>query len=44
MEGRPQIKPRENIMLAYQHKQPYYIPSMFTDIAGFQANPTMERY
>ena len=44
MEGRPQIKPKENIMLAYQHKQPYHIPSMFTDIAGFQANPTMERY
>ena len=44
MEGMPQVLPKENIMLAYQHKTPYYLPSMFTDINLFQANPTMERY
>ncbi|MBR5931331.1 MAG: hypothetical protein IKZ95_04820 [Lachnospiraceae bacterium] len=40
----PQITPKENIMMAYRHEKPAYIPSMFTDIAMFQANPTMERY
>lgn len=40
----PNVTPKENIMLAYQHKTPYYLPSMFTDINLFQANPTMERY
>lgn len=44
MEGAPQISPKENIMLAYQHKTPFFMPSMFTDINLFQANPTMERY
>lgn len=44
MGAAPQIAPRENVMLAYQHKVPYYMPSMFTDINLFQANPTMERF
>jgi len=44
MEGAPQVLPKENVMLAYQHKTPFYMPSMFTDINLFQANPSMERY
>ena len=40
----PQVMPKENIMLAYQHKVPFYMPSLFTDINLFQANPSMERY
>ncbi|MCF0229211.1 MAG: hypothetical protein HUJ76_05900, partial [Parasporobacterium sp.] len=38
------IRPIENIMLAYQHKTPFYMPSMFTDVNLFQANPSMERF
>ena len=44
MGAQPQIAPRDNVMLAYQHKVPFYMPSMFTDINLFQANPTMERF
>ena len=44
MEGMPQILPKENVMMAYKHMTPVYLPSMFTDINLFQANPSMERY
>ena len=44
MEGMPQISPKENVMMAYRHMTPVYLPSMFTDINLFQANPSMERY
>ena len=44
MGAMPQVAPIENVMLAYQHKVPYYMPSMFTDINLFQANPMMERF
>ncbi|MCF0120103.1 MAG: hypothetical protein HUJ65_00575, partial [Oscillospiraceae bacterium] len=44
MEHTPQISPKENVMLAYRHQTPAYIPSIFTDISIFQANPAMERY
>ncbi len=30
--------------MAYQHKQPAYIPCFYTDIALIQARPQMERY
>ena len=44
MGAAPQVLPKENVMLAYQHKVPFYMPSMFTDINLFQANPMMERF
>ena len=40
----PQVLPKENIMMAYRHQLPFYMPSMFTDVNLFQANPSMERY
>ena len=40
----PNIRPIDNAMLAYQHKQPYYIPSIFTDITMFKPFPELERY
>lgn len=44
MTEETKIKPIENIKLAYQHKVPYYMPSLFTDLNWFQANPSLERY
>lgn len=38
------IKPIENIMLAYQHKMPYYMPSVFTDLNIFKPYAELERY
>lgn len=35
---------RENAMLAYRHKQPQWIPGLFTDISIMFANPHGERY
>lgn len=40
----PAIKPIDNIMLAYHHKQPYYIPSIYTDMTMFKPYPELERY
>lgn len=39
-----QLTPRENALIAYRHGTPAYIPSMYTDMNIFMANPRMERY
>lgn len=44
MGATQQVLPKENIMMAYRHQVPSYMPSLQTDINLFQANPTMERY
>ncbi|MDR1902126.1 MAG: hypothetical protein LBQ88_07605 [Treponema sp.] len=38
------ITPKENALIAYQHKQPAWIPCFYTDISMIQAYPQMERY
>lgn len=38
------ISPKENVRLAYEHKVPFYLPSMFTDIVMFIPCLPMERY
>ena len=38
------ITPRENIIKAYHHQIPDYLPSVFTDINLFKPCPEMERY
>lgn len=38
------LTPRENALIAYQHKTPQWIPCFYTDIGLFMANPDMERY
>lgn len=38
------ISRRENALLAYHHKTPAFIPTMYTDITIFQACPQIERY
>lgn len=44
MDKNMTISKRENALLAYHHKVPAYIPTLFTDITTFQACPQLERY
>lgn len=38
------VTPRENALLAYQHKIPVTVPNFLLDIAIFEAGPDIERY
>lgn len=40
----PQIRPIDNIMMAYRHRKPYYIPSMYTDLNISKPAALIERY
>ena len=39
-----QLNARENLLLAYRHQQPEYVPSLLTDAAILFPNLPMERY
>ena len=38
------IKPRDNVILAFQHKEPYWIPNSVTDCDIVLQSAVMERY
>lgn len=38
------ISERDNLLLAFAHKQPAYLPSLLTDSTLWMANQSMERY
>lgn len=38
------MTPRENALIAYNHKEPAWVPNFLTDIVIMQANPSQERY
>jgi len=38
------LTPRENALIAYHHGIPAWLPTMYTDMNTYMANPGMERY